>query len=197
MGAIMKKFIVLALAGLALTGCASASKPGAMAVAVTPSTLIDQESVLKNAIAQPTVIGGKDTNPLWVSNVSNADFAEALRQSLSANTMLATDTARFKLSAQLVELKQPFMGIDMTVTAKVQYTLTDAASGKTVWSKEIVTPYTAKMSDAFMGVKRLQLANEGAIKTNIEQLIAELIKESKTNAELGAVASVVDARILG
>ncbi|WAC48583.1 hypothetical protein OVA03_01205 [Asticcacaulis sp. SL142] len=193
----MKKFIVLALAGLALTGCASASKPGAMAVAVTPSTLIEQESVLKNAIAQATVIGGKDTNPLWVSNVSNADFAEALRQSLSANTMLATDTARFNLSAQLVELKQPFMGIDMTVTAKVQYTLTDAASGKTVWSKEIVTPYTAKMSDALMGVKRLQLANEGAIKTNIEQLIAELIKESKTNAELGAVASAVNTRILG
>jgi hypothetical protein len=100
--------------------------------------------------------------------------------------MLATGNARFNLAAQLVQLKQPMMGFDMTVTATVKYTLTDMA-GNTVWTKDIVTPYTARMSDAFMGVKRLQLANEGAIKANITQLVTDLIAESKRNAQMAAL----------
>lgn len=182
----MKKVIAAAAACLLLSGCASASNPGAMAVAVTPQSLIDTTSSLSHAIAAPTVTGGKATNPMWVSNVSDEDFAEALRQTLSANTMLATENARFNLAAQLVQLKQPMMGFDMTVTATVRYTLTDMA-GNTVWTKDIVTPYTARMSDAFMGVKRLQLANEGAIKANITQLVTDLIAESKRNARMAAL----------
>ncbi|HTM82152.1 hypothetical protein [Asticcacaulis sp.] len=182
----MKKFIGAAAACLILSGCASASNPGAMAVAVTQQSLIDSQSSLSHAIAAPTVTGGKTTNPLWTSKVSDADFAEALRQSLAANTMLATENARFNLAAQLVQLKQPMMGLDMTVTATVKYTLTNTA-GDVVWTKDIVSPYTAKMSDAFVGVKRLQLANEGAIKANIEQLVTDLIAESKTNSQMAAL----------
>lgn len=169
---------------LLMSACAAPSNPGAMALTVDQSTLIDTQSGLSHAISAPTVTGGKETNPLWTSKVSNEDFAEALRQTLAAHTMLATENGRFSLAAQLVQLKQPMMGLDMTVTATVKYTLTDAASGKVVWSQEIVTPYTAKMSDAFVGVKRLQLANEGAIKANIQKLVEALIAESKTNPDL-------------
>ncbi len=193
----MKKLIVLALASLSLSACASASLPGAMAVDVSKSSMIDTQSPLSHAIAAPTVTGGKDTNPMWVSNVSNADFAEALRQTLAANTMLSTDKARFNLAAQLIQLKQPMMGFDMTVTAHVKYTLTDVTTGKVVWEKEITTPHTATMSDAMLGVKRLQLANEGAIKANIEQLVTELIAESKTNAAMAPLASVISRDLLG
>lgn len=180
----MIRLFAVAGACLLLTACASASNPGAMSVAVKETSLITAESGLHKAITAPTVTGGKDTSPLWKSNVSSADFAEALRQTLVANTMLATDNGRFNLAAELVELKQPLMGFDMTVTARVKYTLTNIGTGQVVWSQEIVTPYTAKVSDAFLGVKRLQLANEGAIKTNIEKLVETLIAESKTNPSL-------------
>ena len=192
----MKKFIALAIVAITVTGCAEASNPGAMAVGVTQSTLIADNSSLHHAISAPTVTGGKDTNPLWVSNVSNADFAEALRQTLSANTMLATDKGRFNLAAQLVSLKQPMVGLSMTVTADVKYTLTDA-TGKVIWQKELTTPYTAKFSDAFLGVERLKLANEGAIKTNIEQMIAALIADSKTSPDLALVGNTAQDCLLG
>ena len=192
----MKKFIALAIVAITVTGCAEASNPGAMAVGVTQSTLIADNSSLHHAISAPTVTGGKDTNPLWVSNVSNADFAEALRQTLTANTMLATDKGRFNLAAQLVSLKQPMVGLSMTVTADVKYTLTDAA-GKVIWQKELTTPYTAKFSDAFLGVERLKLANEGAIKTNIEQMIAALIADSKTSPDLALVGNTAQDCLLG
>ena len=193
----MKKLFALAVVAITVTGCAEASNPGAMAVGVTQSTLIADNSSLHHAVAAPTVTGGKDTNPLWVSNVSNADFAEALRQTLAADTILATDKARFNLSAQLVSLKQPLMGFDMTVTADVKYTLTDIATGKVVWQKELTTPFTATMSDALMGVKRLQLANEGAIKANIQQMITALIADSKTNPDLAMAGDAArDCRLV-
>ena len=193
----MKKFFTLAVVAITVSGCASASDPGAMAVGVTQSTLIADSSPLHHAVTAPTVTGGKDTNPLWVSNVSNADFAEALRQTLAADTILATDKGRFNLAAQLVSLKQPMVGLDMTVTADVKYTLTDVASGKVVWQKELTTPYTAKFSDAFLGVERLKLANEGAIKTNIEQMIAALIADSKTSPDLAMVGDTARDCLLG
>ena len=68
------------------------------------------------------------------------------------------------------------MGFDMTVTATVRYSLIERISGREVFSRSIPTPYTAKMGDAFVGSERLKLANEGAVRKNIEELIAELLR---------------------
>jgi len=62
----------------------------------------------------------------------------------------------------------------MTVKMEVSYTLTDTKSGKTVWSKNVASEHTAKMGDAFAGVTRLRLANEGAAKANIQEAITEI-----------------------
>jgi hypothetical protein len=187
----MNKALSVALLLAGLSACASAAKPGAMAVAVSQSTLINETSGLHKAIETPAVDGGKETSPLWKSNVSSKDFAEALRQTLAANTMLASDSGRFKLNAALIELKQPLVGLSLTVTARVKYSLSEAAGGKVIWEKEITTPYTAKMGDAFVAVKRLQLANEGAIRENIKQFVEQLVADSKTSVDLQPVAKPV------
>jgi hypothetical protein len=187
----MMRLLFVVVASLSLAACASGAKPGAMAVQVAQSTMIDAESGLTKAIAVPTVTGGKKTNPLWMSKVSSEDFAESLRQSLAATTMLATDSPRFSLSAELLQLKQPFIGASLTVTSTVKYTLVDAASSKMVWSKEITTPYTAKFSDSYLAFKRLKLANEGSIKANIQELIQQLIAESKTNPDMAKAAKPI------
>lgn len=171
----MKKQIILTVAILALSGCASASKPGAMVPALTEATIIKSDSRLANAVTVGTVEGGKKTNPLWTSEVSSEDFAEALRQSFSAHAMLASDSGTYRLDANLENLKQPAIGIDMKVTATIAYTLTEVATGDIVYEDTIETPYTAQFSDSFVAVKRLQLANEGSIKTNIAEMIEQVI----------------------
>jgi hypothetical protein len=50
----------------------------------------------------------------------------------------------------------------------------DTQSGKTVWTKDVNSEYTAKVSDAFAGVERLRLANEGAARENIRQAISDM-----------------------
>lgn len=170
----MKKLVLLAAVAISLSACATASKPEAMSVSAANINPVASTSQLYNAVSIAEVDGGKKTNPLWTSQVSSEDFATALKDTLSANAMLATDTADYALKAQLVSMDQPFAGIDMTVTAGVTYTLTNVATGDVIYEKTIQTPYTAKMSDALVGMTRLRLANEGAVRENLQQMIKEI-----------------------
>ena len=72
------------------------------------------------------------------------------------------------------KLDQPFIGASLTVTASVQYTVLERATRKEILKRTIAVPYTAGFADAFMASERLKLANEGAIRVNIQSLINEL-----------------------
>lgn len=168
--------ILLACAAF-LAGCAAPARVEQMAVSGQPAQRV-AESPLRGNVAVRDVTGGKETNPMWMSNVSSGEFAQAIEQSLRAVGLLATNrqASPFQLTAHLQSLEQPAFGLDMTVTASVNYVLVERASGKDVFQKTVTAPYTAKFSDAFAGVERLKLANEGAIRVNITQLIDELFR---------------------
>lgn len=160
---------------LLLPACASGARTGAMTVPVSGDTLIGASSPAYNAIDVGSVTGGSETSPLWKSEVSNENYRAALQQSLELHAMAGTGHGRYVLSAQLMELDQPFVGFDSTVTATVRYSLISNQDGSTKFDETIKTPYTASFSDAFVGTERLQLANEGAIRKNIDVLIKKLI----------------------
>jgi hypothetical protein len=68
----------------------------------------------------------------------------------------------------------PNAGFDMTVTAVTEWQLTEVAGGRMVLEEYISTPFTATVGDAFTGVARLRLANEGAARENIKEGIRRL-----------------------
>lgn len=164
-----------------LAGCATPARVDQMKVDAPAGTRTAIASTaMKEAVAIGQVSGGKDTNPLWISNISTADFERALQSSLQSAGLLAPDPqkCRVQLAAQLLSLDQPFFGADMTVTASVLYTLVDCASRKEVWVRTITLPYKAAFGDALLGVERLKLANEGAARVNIAKLV-EMLAEFK------------------
>lgn len=173
--------LALLLLALGLSACASGAKPGAMLAPNTPQTTISANSSLREAVAIGQVSGGRETNPLWVSDVSSSDLAEALRLSLAVRTMLAIRDERFKLEATMINLQQPMMGIDMTVTSRVRYRLTRLSDNAIVFEREIAAPFTAAFSSSFYGMERLKLANEGSIRENISQFLAALIAAETEN----------------
>jgi hypothetical protein len=157
-----------------LTACATPARVEQMTVpaAVTTRTAI-ASSAMREAVTLGQVSGGKDTNPLWISNISSEDFERALRASLQSAELLAPSGpgCRLTLTAQLLNLAQPAVGLDMTVTASVLYTLFDCSTRKEVWTRTITLPYTAAFGDSLLGVERLKLANEGAARVNIRKLV--------------------------
>ncbi|PWF55128.1 hypothetical protein [Massilia glaciei] len=175
----MKKLSLAAVVILTavLSGCAAPSRVEQMVAQTAPADRILQ-TPMSNNVAVNSVSGGKDTNPLWVSNVGNSEFEQALEASLKEAGMLSASKkdGKYVLVATMEKLDQPMMGFNMTVTATVNYVLTERATGKEVMSKRIAVPFTAKVGDAFAGVERLRLANEGAVRSNIGELIGEIRK---------------------
>lgn len=165
-------------AWLALTGCATPARTDQMTISATAVSALQVPQALRTAVAVRDVTGGQDTNPLWMSSVGSAEFERALEGSLRAAGLLSENRqgSRFFLTAHLQKLDRPFAGLDMTVTAHVAYTLTERASGRDVYDSVLVTPYTARVSDALLAVERLKLANEGAIRASIARLVEELTR---------------------
>lgn len=80
----------------------------------------------------------------------------------------------FVLNVNLIKLKQPLLGLKYKVIAEINYKLQDVKLKKLVFNKTITSSYTATLSDSPIGIKRMRLANEGAARANIEQLIKDL-----------------------
>jgi hypothetical protein len=184
------KHYMTTLGALAMTvtivGCATQAATAKMVV--QPADVVSRPSAFTKRLAVKNVSGGSETNPLWTSQVDTASFREALQLSLDSASLLSQppQSATHVLNASLVALEQPLFGFDMTVTCKARYNIVELSSGQKMFEKEIVTPYTAKAGDSFIGSERLKLANEGAVRMNFKQLLQELseVKPAVTSRAL-------------
>jgi hypothetical protein len=168
--------VVGTLLAVQLSGCAAPADPKAMAI-TAQATDKPFPGSLQHAMCVRTVTGGEETNPMWASKVDNKGFQEALETTLTGVGLAApADGCSYPIDVNLLGLSQPSMGFDMTVTAHVNYKVYDP-SGQPFVLATIDAPYTATVSDAFAGVKRLKLANEGSIKLSI-QLLLDKLRES-------------------
>jgi hypothetical protein len=167
------------IAILFLTACASPADMNSMVVSKPPAERINLPTTVQKAFSVARVSGGEETNPLWTSQVDAVSFQGALERSLESSGLLGGgNTAKHSIEATLRNLDQPLIGLDMTVTSTVNYTIRDMGS-KTVWFDEnISASYTATFSDAFVALTRLKLANEGSIRENITAFIDDLIKKT-------------------
>jgi hypothetical protein len=125
-----------------------------------------------------TVSGGSETSSIGASKIADSDFSEAIKTSITQSGLFskiaAAGAADYDLNVQIVRLDQPMMGLAMTVTMESTWRLTRRNDQKTVWEKGIITPFTAKMGEAFVGTTRLRLANEGAARENIKDAITQM-----------------------
>lgn len=160
---------VLALALSGLAACATPSDPTRMSVPATPGLTASAGDVGYHAVRTVTVSGGSDTNPLWTSQVSDQAFKSALETSLTAAGYVGSEGEPMTVNASLLDLKQPMIGLDMTVTSQVRYSVTQG--NRTVFDETVSAAGTATVSEAFVAVERLRLANEKSILENIKSFL--------------------------
>lgn len=158
---------------LNLAGCATSAAPQAMTVKAGDAAVAHPK--LKGAIRLAEVTGGKETNPMWTSQVDGASFKRALEDSLANSGYLATDPAKapYVVSAKLAELDQPLVGFTLDVKSNVAYQLTGPGVSRTY---PVNAVGSATVSDAFVAVERLRISNERSILENIKAFINQLAK---------------------
>lgn len=164
-------FAVVGMIGLA--GCALPASPGRMTVTALPAANFPPPLHASMCVEQ--VAGGEATYLMGMSEVGNAQFQQALSQSLAANGLLASGHGcRFPVTADIVELNQPLIGIDMKVSARLAYTLRQDGLEKPLMHREISSYYIASFGSSLLAVERLRIANEGAVRANITKFLRKL-----------------------
>lgn len=163
--------IAFVLAALTyLTGCASGAKMENMAYT---GDLKVYDSSLENNLGVTAVTGGEETNPAWTSEISDDAFSGAVKQSLESQGLLS-ENGRYQLDVTMLEVDQPMFGLDFEVITHVKYVLMDSETENVVLDETVIAPHTATVSDAFMAIERLRIANEGSGRKNIEGLLNKL-----------------------
>jgi len=164
--------LIVAFGALLLGGCATAAKSSAMVAVPTTQPTKHRESLAVN------VTGGSETSSMGASQISDASFADAIKASITQSGLFSkiasADVANYKLDVQIVRLAQPTFGLAFPVTMESTWRMTRRSDDKLIWEKSITTPFTASMGDAFVGVTRLRLANEGAAHATIQEAITQM-----------------------
>lgn len=95
-----------------LAGCATPAAVSNMSVYTTQRTA---PAALKNAIAVADVTGGRETNPLWISQVASNAFRSALEDSLANAGVFerVLSASKYRLTADLNQLEQPAFGLGL------------------------------------------------------------------------------------
>jgi len=164
----MKKTLLIILSCL-LSGCAAQS-----------NNMIVSHCKISNKhpyTVSVKVFGGRETNPLWTSQISNSALCSAIEKSILESGLfeaISTKKAGYKLEVAIERITQPVIGLDFKMVMLAKWTLTERAQQKIIWSDSIKSRYTAKLGDAFVAAERIQKANEGVARENIKKGIYEL-----------------------
>jgi uncharacterized lipoprotein YajG len=168
------KLLTVLVATYILVGCATPASHQAMTIGTTDVTVQASEK-LKGQVFVRSVTGGKDTNPLWTSQVDSQSFKMALEQSLAALGYKSDSAAaKYKIDANLQDLNQPGFGLTFNVQSTVAYTVATDAGTNNV---PITATGTATPSEAFVAIERLKIANERSIKENIKAFVTRLTNQ--------------------
>lgn len=153
-----------------LSGCASPSN-------ATPLTAAEFSPAYKHAESVSiAATGGSETSSAGASQISNAAIVESVAQTIRQSGLFAQVAAQgapYRLEVHLVRLEQPMFGATFTVHLEMNWRLLDAM-GNPLWQKAVQSAGTATMGDAFVGVTRLRLANENALRLNIRDALTQI-----------------------
>jgi len=158
----------LAATVIMLSGCAAPANQQAMAVS-EPVKIVKQHPFTVSV----TTSGGSETSSMGSSAIANADLKAAIEKSILESKVFKEvvqgNAGQYQLNVAVTQIDKPTFGASFTVTLETAWSLVRTSDKQVIWRKAITGAHTATMSDAFVGIKRLQLAVEGAARANIEQ----------------------------
>lgn len=161
-------------------GCASGATPTGMMLGPLPAPApVSAGPASEVPTLTIAVSGGRATNPVGTSKISNRAFAEALAIEIARTGWFRPvfdHVADYHLDVAIVSFEQPFWGwLDMEVALVADWTLVRLESDERRWARRVSSRFTATEQDSQWGIRRLRLANEGAARANIAEGVARLV----------------------
>lgn len=172
MTTLSRRSILVALPVLGVAACAAPPTPAALVPDLPPG--LAPAPAFRNAIAVGTVAIGRDSGTPWTSAVSPEQVRDATVQALAKAGLGAAAGGRYRLDGTLMQLERPYAGFAMTVTATIDWRLVDTTNGAVVYGKTLRALGTATLEDAVDNDPRLRIADQRAVRANLQQLVQDL-----------------------
>jgi len=165
----------LLLAAFSLA-CAGACSPPATYSAMVAGAPMGQAPapVYRNGTSVGSVALARDVGTPWTSSVAPDQVQQALVQTLAVAGLGQPANGRFRLDGRLLTLSRPYAGFAMTVTAAIAWRLTDTTNGAVVYDRTLQGLGTATLDDAVDNNNRLRIADQRAVRANLQQLVQDL-----------------------
>ncbi len=170
-----RRLILAALALAGLGACATPASYRAMVPETQPGLVPAPAPAYRNAITVGSVAIGQDTATPWRSAVGPDQVRDALVETLAVSQLGQPNNGRYRLDVLLLQLEKPFAGFAMTVTATMAYRMINVATGAVVYERTLKGLGTATLNDAIDNNNRLRIADQRAIRANIEQMVLDLL----------------------
>ena len=177
MSLLSRRLLLAAFSLACVAACAPPPSYSAMVAGAPPGQA--PAPAYRNAVTVGSITIGRDVGTPWTSAVDPDQVRQALVQTLAAAGLgqPATDRSRdgrFRLDGQLLTLSRPYAGFAMTVTAAIAWRLTDVTNGAVVYDRTLQGLGTATLDDAVDNSNRLRIADQRAIRANLQQLVQDL-----------------------
>ena len=167
-----RRLLVAAFSFACVAACAPPASYSAMVPDISPGQA--PAPVYRNAITVGSVTVGRDRGTPWTSAVGPDQVQQALAQTLAVAGLGQPANGRFRLDGMLLTLDRPYAGFAMTVTATIAWRLTDTTNGAVVYDRAFRTLGTATLDDAIDNNNRLRIADQRAVRANLQQLVQDL-----------------------
>jgi len=134
---------------------------------------------LHEQISLGLIQGGEVTSTYWGSKISDEALRQALDESFREAGLLARTPqgGRYELRAQLTQLKQPMVALDVKVELIMDYAVVERKTGTKLYERQLRVPYTVEWSEALLDQnERMRMANEAALRKSISTLMRELLE---------------------
>lgn len=156
-----------------LGGCAiPPADPARMAIGTLHARTFPP--ALHRTMCVRNVTGADETNPLFVSMLSNDRLRSALDASLNAAGLSSAPAAcKYPVDVNLLGLSQPSIAYDLEVTTHINYKVYDVA-GKSILLETVSAAFTSKLNEAHAATARNKLATEGSIRASLGKFMDKL-----------------------
>jgi len=144
--------------------------------------IYDGSSFAENSTGKSIRVLYTSGGNIGAGSIENQDFNLALVHSLRVSKFFTEvfssgEEGDYRLQTQILGQDQPAMGFDMTVKLTVAYYIYKGSTEEKIYENIITSVFTAGAGEAFAGAKRLNIANEGAVKDNIKQFIYDIAQK--------------------
>lgn len=158
----MKRALAISIL-LILGGCAS----------ITPEQITPRDLLLDQ-------VEGKSNVRVSGSNeqiIKNEDLKLAVESAIISSQLFSGMGRNLNVSVSVLSIKNPMFGMDLTAEARVRWQILNADSKEEIFNAVFSSSHTSTVGDHVVAVQRMKMANQEALRKNIEIALKAISKD--------------------